>query len=104
PPVDAAVVADVEPRLALVGADRDRVLIGVRRGRAPTRPVRRIERVRPPAREVEVPVRADGRPVRAAVLRLVDLLETREDVVRVGRVDGQELVVPGLDSGAVALA
>src|SRR3982751_2420110 len=76
---------------------------GERAARAPSR-VGVLLCVGAPAREVEVPVRADGRPARAAVLRLVDLLEPREDVVRVLRIDEQELVVPGLDARPVALA
>src|SRR3982751_4376197 len=75
---------------------------GERAARAPSR-VGVLLCIGAPAREGEVPVRADGRPARATVLRLVDLLEPRVDVVRVLRVDDDELVVPGLNAGAVAL-
>ena len=102
--VDTAVVADVDVGLAADGAERDRVLVGVRRERAADVAVRRRQRVRPPAGEVEVPVRAGRRPRCAGVLRLVDLLEARVDVIGVRWVDREELVVPGLHAGPVALA
>src|SRR5206468_12579845 len=56
------------------------------------------------AAETEVPVRRGGVPARPAVLGLVDLLQSEVEVVAVVRVDGEELVVPGLDAGAIALA
>ena len=66
--------------------------------------VRRIDRIGRPAREVEVPVRADRVPARAAVGCLVDLLEPGVHVVRIRRVDDEELVVPALDSRSEPLA
>ena len=42
--------------------------------------------------------------VAAGVAGLVDLLEAGADVAGVGGVHGEELVVPGLDAGSVALA
>jgi hypothetical protein len=39
--------------------------------------------------------------VRSAVFGFVHFLEPDEDVTRIGRVDVQELVVPGLDAGAI---
>ena len=71
-----------------------RVLIGVGRHRTAVR-------VGLPAREGEVPVRADRHPARPAVGRLEGFLETYIDVVGILRVDGEELVVPGLDAGLV---
>ena len=55
------------------------------------------------ARQSEVPVRACGSPGRAAVEALEHFLEAEEDVIRVRRVDAEELVVPGLDTGVVAV-
>src|SRR4051812_25903930 len=67
------------------------------RRRAAVEPMRRT-------RQAEVPVRANRVPRRAAVLCLEHFLETDEHVIRVGRVDGEELVVPGLHAGVIALA
>src|SRR5204863_1967058 len=55
-----------------------------------------------PAGEFEIPVRSGRLPRRARVVRLVDLFETDVDVRRVIGVDGDDLVVPGLDAGPVA--
>ena len=53
------------------------------------------------AGDVEVPVRPDREPVRAAVGRLEDLLELQVDVAAVVRVGEDVLVVVGLDARVV---
>src|SRR5204862_295624 len=87
--VDRAVVGD---------GDGHRVLVGVRGRRAVAGLLVRVDA---PARETEVPVRAGHRPRGAGVAGLVDLFQPGVDVVGVGRVDGEELVVPGLDARLV---
>jgi len=91
PAVDATVVSDVDAP----AADGDRVLVGVRGLGA----ARRVGRE---AREREVPVRARRGERLAAVGGLEDLLEADVHVAGIGRIDRQELVVPGLHARAVA--
>ena len=92
PAVNAAVVADVH----LPVPERDRVLVGMRGRRAVVDACRG-------AGQPEVPVRAGRLPGRAAAEALEHFLESEEDVIRVRRIDGEELVVPGLDAGVVPL-
>src|SRR5205823_2650379 len=51
----------------------------------------------------EIPIGADRAPRRSAVPRLEHLLEPEIDVLRVCRIDTDELVVPSLNSGGVSL-
>ena len=87
PAIHTAVVADHD---LAVGGQRERVLIGVRGGRAGRTTSQAV-----------VPVLAGGVEGRAAVVGLEDLLEADVDVQRVLRVDGEHLVVPGLDADVV---
>src|SRR5438067_6690743 len=94
--IDSAVVADVE----LAAGDHRRVLVRM----CAVVVAGALERLVREAVEAEVPVRGDRVPARAAVLGLINLFQAEVDMVIVGRVDGEELVVPGLDAGAIALA
>src|SRR5204862_305630 len=81
-----AVVADEHLGVAVGEAEGNRVLVRVGRQRtavAAARCVRRVQDGHVPAREREVPVRADGAPRLAAVRRLVDLLEPDVEVIRI---------------------
>src|SRR3954454_5388326 len=94
PREDAAVVADPQR----VAGDRRGVLVGVRRVRAAaeigSRDVEALQR--------QVPVRRRGDPSLPRVRALVDLLEARIEVTRIRGINGEELVVPGLNAGLVA--
>src|SRR5262249_50650709 len=88
PAVDATVVAGDDVRLAVLPADRPRVLVRVG---ALVAVAGLLGRVDAPAREAEVPVRAGYRPRRAGVGGLENLFQAGVHVLRVGRVDLQEL-------------
>ena len=93
PREDTAVVADPD---GAVG-DRRGVLVGVRGVRASAEVCgRQVE-----ALQREVPVRRGGDPRLAGVRALVDLFETDVEMIRAGRIDDEELVVPGLDARLV---
>jgi hypothetical protein len=93
--VDPPVVADVQ----LAVRDDGGVLVGVRLLVVTGALERRVRE----ALETEVPVWRDRRPVGATLLRLIDLLETEVEVILVGGIDGEELVVPFATFGLARL-